>query len=82
VDITLNVNWDQYTYANNTRTFESHNGQLYANISHGDDFFWAPELYYNNDYVRMRDELSVYWDYEYHKDARDLYLILTEEKEE
>jgi hypothetical protein len=48
----------------------------------GDNFFWAPELYYNNDYVRMRDELSVYWDYEYHKYATDLSLILTEEKEE
>lgn len=75
----LNINWNGYTYANITRYEESQRGILNARSETGDSFYWAPELHYNNDYVRMTDELTIYWHYFYNSDDEDkISLILSE----
>jgi hypothetical protein len=43
-----------------------------------DSFFWAPELYYNSDFISMTDELQVYWDVFYHNNTEGYKIILSE----
>jgi hypothetical protein len=52
---------------------------LNARSETDDSFYWAPELHYNNDYIRMTDELTIYWHYFYNSDNEDkISLILSE----